>query len=239
MNLQFCRRVLHLKGKGLFMAISHLLFDAALVEDFVNIKEISEFLDEEERDVISTTRVLHNIMVAVSQQEYQEIEKKVLSQIETSEYNKLETGKSHRTRTDPESSYTMNPIVFSLIEKGISSTPVYSALNIVISQLLSQWEDSAHDGKLSEFTIRLSEDNREGMVKEISRRVALRETCELTEEEAERYRKFPMTIEMFKRIVATRFLKAYKLGNKLDINIAPSDVITYISRQLRKEGFPK
>jgi hypothetical protein len=228
-----------MKGKGLFMAISHLLFDAALVEDFVSIKEISEFLDEDQKDVLSTTRVLHNIMVAVSRGEYMEIEKNILSQIEMKEDNEQAVAGSHETRDDSESSYTLNPIVFSLIEKGISSTPVYSALQTVISELLNQWESSAEDGKLSEFTIRLSADNRDGMVQEISRRVALRETCELTEEEAERYRKFPMTIEMFKRIVATRFLKAFKLGNKLDINITPSDVITYISRQLRKGGFPK
>lgn len=221
------------------MAISHLLFDAALVEGFVSIEEISEFLDEDQKDILSTMRVLHNIMVAVSQEEYMEIERNILSQIQASEDEKQGIGRSHSAHPDAESSYTLNPIVFSLIEKGISSTPVYSALKMVISELLKQWESSAEDGKLSEFTIRLSADHREGMVKEISRRVALRETCELTEEEAERYRKFPMTIDMFKRIVATRFLKAYKLGNKLDINVTPSDVITYISSQLRKGGFPK
>jgi hypothetical protein len=226
-----------MKGRGIFMAISHLLFDAALVEGFVSIREVSEFLDEDPGEVLSTMRVLHNIMVAVSQKEYMEMERKILSEIETSEGQ--QGGISHSTLDAGESSFTLNPIVFSLIEKGISSTPVYSALNSVISELLNQWEKSAENGKLSEFTIRLSEDNRDGMMTEISRRVILRETCELTEEEAERYHRFPMTIEMFKRIVATRFLKAYKLGNKLNINITPSDVIAFISSQLHKGGFPK
>jgi hypothetical protein len=221
------------------MSISHLLFDAALVEGFVGIDEVSEFLDEDEKEVLSTMHVLHNIMVAVSQKEYMEMERKVLREIEMDGDKQQEVARSDSSRHGDESSYTLNPIVFSLIEKGIASTPVYSALNTVISELLDQWESSAHDGKLSEFTTKLSEDNRDGMMTEISRRVVLRETCELTEEEAERYRKFPMTIEMFKRIVATRFLNAYKLGNKLEINVAPSDVISYISRQLHRGGFPK
>jgi hypothetical protein len=226
-----------MKGKGIFMAISHILYDAALVEGFVSIKEISEFLDEDEKEVLSTMHVLHNIMVAVSEKEYMEMEKKVLKVVEIGENPQV--GRVDSSHDAEESSYTLNPIVFSLIEKGISSTPVYSALQSVISELLDQWESSAQHGKLSEFTMKLSEDNREGMIDEICRRVVLRETCELSEEEAERYRKFPMTIDMFKRIVATRFLNAYKLGNKLEINITPSDVITYISRQLHKGGFPK
>jgi hypothetical protein len=227
-----------MKGKGIFMAISHILFDAALVEGFVSIKEISEFLDEDEKEVLSTMHVLHNIMIAVSQKEYMEMERRVLTAVGIGE-DQQQVRRSDTSRDSGESSYTLNPIVFSLIEKGISSTPVYSALKSVISELLDQWESSAQHGKLTEFTIKLSEDNRVGMIDEICRRVVLRQTCELTEDEAERYRKFPMTIEMFKRIVATRFLNAYKLGNKLEINITPSDVITYISRQLHRGGFPK
>jgi len=226
-----------MKGKGIFMAMSHILYDAALVEGFVSVKEISDFLDEDEKEVLSTMHVLHNIMVAVSEKEYLEMEKKVLKAVEIDENKQV--GRIDSSRDADESSYTLNPIVFSLIEKGISLTPVYSALQSVISELLDQWESSAQHGKLSEFTMKLSEDNREGMIDEICRRVVLRETCELTEEEAERYRKFPMTIEMFKRIVATRFLNAFKLGKKLEINITPSDVITYISRQLHRGGFPK
>jgi hypothetical protein len=227
-----------MKGRGIFMAVSHLLFEAAEVGDFVSIEDVGEFLDEDEKDILTTMRVLHNIMVAVSQKEYMEIEKKVLTQIETDQYNG-KVGISKPTAPEDESRYTMNPIVFTLIEKGLSAAPVYSALKTVISELLDQWENSAEEGKLSEFTAKLSMDHREGMVQEIARRVALRETCELTEEEAERYRKLPMTIDMFKRIVANRFLKAYKLGNRLGVNIAPSDVITYISTQLRKAGYPK
>jgi len=227
-----------MKGRGIFMAISHVLYDAASVGCFVSIREVSEFLDEDQKEVLSTMRVLHNVMVAVSQKEYMEMEEKVLCELETCE-DKEQFQRRNQSSSDNESSYTLNPIVFSLIEKGIASAPVYSALKTVISELLNQWENSAKDGKLGEFTVKLSANHRDGMVKEITRRVVLRETCDLTEEEAERYRKFPMTIEMFKRIVANRFLEAYKLGNKMGITITPSDVITYISSQLRKTGFPK
>lgn len=228
-----------MKGRGLFLAISHLLYDAALVDGFTSIEEMTEFLDVDQKDVLSTIRVLNNIMVAVSEEEYMEVENHILIQL--GEHDSLNRRKERRypTGSYADMCYTLNPIIFSLIEKGIASAPVYQALKTVVSELLDQWESSADKGKLSEFTSRLSTDHKEGMKTEISRRVLLRETCELTEEEAERLRKFPMTVEMFKRMCAPKFLKAYQLGKKLGVDVAPGDVISYVSRQLGKVGFTK
>jgi hypothetical protein len=228
-----------MKGRGLFLAISHLLYDVALVDGFTSIEEMTEFLDADQKDVLSTIRVLNNIMVAVSEEEYMEVENHLLIQL--GEHDSLNRRKErcYPTGSGADMCYTLNPIIFSLIEKGIASAPVYQALKTVVSELLNQWESSAEKGKLSEFTSRISTDHQEGMMTEISRRVVLRETCELTEEEAERLRKFPMTVDMFKRMCAPKFLKAYQLGKKLSVDVAPGDVISYVSRQLGKVGFTK
>jgi hypothetical protein len=228
-----------MKGRGLFLAISHLLYDSALVDGFTSIEEMTEFLDVDQKDVLSTIRVLNNIMVAVSEEEYMEVESHVLAQLGEHGFLNRKTERCYPSGSDADMCYTLNPIIFSLIEKGIASAPVYQALKTVVSELLDQWESSAEKGKLSEFTSRLSTDHKEGMITEISRRVVLRETCELTEEEAERLRKFPMTFDMFRRMCAPRFLKAYQLGKKLSVDVAPGDVISYVSRQLGKVGFTK
>jgi hypothetical protein len=228
-----------MKGKGLFLTISHLLYDAALVDGFVSIDEMSEFLDESKTDVISTVQVLHNVMVAVTEKEYLEALKQLLAKLGRPGSMAERTRMRSPSIYDPNDCYTLNPMVCSLIEKGIGSTPVFEALRIVISELLDQWEGAADAGKLGEFTGRLSKDHKEGMVTEITRRYVLSETCELTEEEKERLRESPLTVDKFKRLCAPRFLKAFELGIKLKVNITPSDVIAYVSRQLKSEEFPR
>jgi hypothetical protein len=227
-----------MRGKGLFLTISHLLYDAALADVFVSIDEMSDFLDQPRNDVTSTIQVLHNIMVAVTEKEYLEELKKLLIRLGKP---RSEVGRK-RIRSAPardaNDRYTLNPMVSSLIEKGIGSTPVFEALRIVISELLDQWESAADKGKLTEFTGRLSKDHREGMVTEITRRYVLSETCELTEEEKERLRESPLTVDKFKKLCAARFFKAFELGRKLRVNITPSDVIACMSRQLKREEFP-
>jgi hypothetical protein len=228
-----------MRGKGLFLTISHLLYDAALSDSFVSIDEMSDFLDQSKTDVASTIQVLHNVMVAVTENEYLEALKQLLARLgkPRSEVEK----KRIRSPSvyDASDCYTLNPMVSSLIEKGIGSTPVFEALRLVISELLDQWETAADKGSLSEFTERLSKDHREGMVTEITRRYVMSETCELTEEEKERLRESPLTVDKFKRLCAPRFVKAFEMGRRLKINITPSDVIACVSRQLRREEFPQ
>jgi hypothetical protein len=228
-----------MRGKGLFLTISHLLYDAALADGFVSIDEMSNFLDQPRTDVASTIQVLHNIMVAVTEKEYLEKLNELLARLgkpkSESEIRRLRSLSVY----DASDCYALNPMVSSLIEKGIGSTPVFEALRIVISELMDQWENAAERGKLSEFTERLSKDHREGMATEITRRYVLSETCELTEEEKERLRESPLTVDKFKRLCAPRFFKAFELGRRLKVNITPSDVISCVSRQLRREEFPR
>ena len=228
-----------MRGKGLFLTISHLLYDAALADGFVSIDEMSDFLDQSRTDVTSTIQVLHNIMVAVTEEEYNEELRELLIGLGKHESEVEKRRIRSSSVRDINKRYTLNPMVSSLIEKGIGSTPVFEALRLVISELLEQWERAADNGKLTEFTGRLSKDHREGMVTEITRRYVLSETCDLTEEEKERLRDSPLTVDKFKRLCAPRFIKAFELGRRLKVNITPSDVIACVSRQLRREEFPR
>jgi hypothetical protein len=226
-----------MKGRGLFLAISHLLYDAGLVEGFVSIDEMSEFLDEPKSNVMSTVEVLHNVMVAITEEEYVRELNQILARIGDQGSSPQKARIRSQTSYEAKSCYTLNPIVCNMIEKGIGSTPVFEALRLVISELLDQWESAAERGTLSEFTSGLSRDHREGMVVEISRRYVLEETCGLTEEDKEILRETPLTVERFKRLCAPRFIRAFELGRKLKLNITPSDVIANISHQLSRGEF--
>jgi hypothetical protein len=228
-----------MRGKGLFLTISHLLYDAALVDSFLSIDEMGDFLDQPRTDVKSTIQVLHNIMVAVTEEEYMEKLKELLVKLGKSKPDIEKTKVRSSLPNQTGDRYTLNPMVSSLIEKGIGSTPVFEALRLVVSELLDQWERAADNGTLTEFTGRLSEDHRQGMVSEITRRYVLSETCNLEEEEKEKLRESPLTLDKFKRLCAPRFVRAFELGRRLNVNITPSDVIESVSRQLRREEFPR
>jgi hypothetical protein len=227
-----------MRGKGLVLTVAHLLYDAATIDGFVSIEEITDFLEEPQEEVTSTMQVLHNIMVAVTEQEYLEELGKVLATLGRTDYKSGTNGQISASGPLGKTRYTLNPIVYSLIEKGVVSTPIYEALRIVVNQLLSQWEESAAKGKLAEFTSKLSADHKEGLATELCRRVALREGCELTEDEMKRLKRLPREVDQFKMIYTSKFLKSFNIGKKLGITIAPSDVISYISLQLRRGEIP-
>nr|MDO8134596.1 hypothetical protein [Candidatus Njordarchaeum guaymaensis] len=227
-----------MRGKGLVLTVAHLLYDAATIDEFVSIEEITDFLEEPQQEVTSTMQVLHNIMVAVTEQEYLEELRKVIAKLEKHDYRSGNCRQISVSGPRGRARYTLNPIVFSLIEKGIVSTPIYEALRIVVSQLLSQWEESAAKGMLTEFTSKLSADHKEGLATELCRRVALKDGCELTEEEMNRLKRLPREVDQFKMIYTSKFLKSYNIGQKLGITITPSDVISYISVQLRRGEIP-
>ncbi|WXG46506.1 MAG: hypothetical protein WED05_07605 [Candidatus Atabeyarchaeum deiterrae] len=222
-----------MKGKGLVLTVSHLLFDAAMVEQFVSIEEIRNFVEEPVSDIQSTVQVLHNISIAVTEQEYKEALGRVTARLSDQNPRTMARVPSQLGLLNVKTRYTLNPIIHSLIDRGIASTPIYEALRIVISELISQWENAATKGKLTEFTEKISTTHKEGLETEISRRVALREGCNLTEEEVRKLREFPTEVGRFKTIWAAKFVKAYQIGGKLGVKITPSDVIWYISNQLR------
>jgi hypothetical protein len=226
-----------MRGKGLVLTVAHLLYDAATIDTFVSIEEVTDFLDEPQSEVFSTMQVLHNIMVAITEQEYLDELGRVLAKLGKQVVKSRSPGGSIAS-SNGKTRYTLNPIVYSLIEKGIVSTPIYEALRIVVNQLLDQWQESAVKGKLTEFTSKLSTNHKEGLATELCRRVALREGCELTEDEMERLRRLPREVDQFKMIYTSKFLKSYNIGKKLGITITPSDVISYISVQLRREELP-
>jgi len=66
----------------------------------------------------------------------------------------------------------------------------------------------------------------------------LREGCELTEDEMKRLMRLPKEVDQFKMIYTSKFLKSFNIGRKLGITITPSDVISYISIQLRRGEIP-
>jgi len=222
-----------MRGKGLVLTIAHLLYDAATIDEFVSIEEITGFLEEPQSEVASTIQVLHNIMVAVTEQEYLNELRRVLARL-GNQVDKSGRLAGSMEIDDRKTRYTLNPIVYSLIEKGVGSTPIYEALRIVVGQLLDQWQESAAKGKLTEFTSKLSTNHKEGLATELCRRVALKEGCELTEDEIERLKRLPREVDQFKMIYTSKFLKSYNVGKKLGITITPSDVISYISVQLRR-----
>lgn len=123
-----------MKGKGLFLTISHLIYDAALVDGFVSIDEMSEFLDESKTDVTATIQVLHNIMVAVTEEEYLEVLREILARL-GKPGSEVEKRRRAPSSYQADASFTLNPMVCSLIEKGIGLTPVFEALRLVISEL--------------------------------------------------------------------------------------------------------
>jgi len=227
-----------MRGKGLVLTVAHLLYDAATIDEFVSIEEITDFLDEPQSEVASTLQVLHNIMVAVTEQEYLDELGRVLAKLGKQVAKSGGLGGS-MVSYKGKSRYTLNPIVYSLIEKGVVSTPIYEALRIVVNQLLNQWQESAAKGRLTDFTIKLSADHKEGLATELCRRVALKEGCELTEDEMKRLRRLPREVDQFRMIYTSKFLKSYNIGKKLGIMITPSEVISYISLQLRRGEMPE
>jgi hypothetical protein len=220
------------------LTVAHLLYDAATIDEFVSIEEITDFLEEPESEVTSTMQVLHNILVAVTEQEYLDELGRVLAKLGEEVVRSRSLGVPISSRTG-KIRYTLNPLVFSLIEKGLVSTPIYEALRIVVNQLLDQWQESAARGKLTEFTSKLSTNHKEGLATELCRRVALKEGCELTEDEMKRLKRLPREVDQFKMIYTSKFLKSYNIGKKLGITITPSDVISYISVQLRRGELPE
>jgi len=134
------------RGKGLVLTIAHLLYDAATIDEFVSIEEMTDFLDEPEREVSSTMQLLHNVMIAVTEQEYTEELGKVLAKLGEHTPRSRSYARSYGTVPKGKARFTLNPIVYSLIEKGVVSTPIYEALRIVVTQLMSQWEESAARG---------------------------------------------------------------------------------------------
>lgn len=227
-----------MRGKGLVLAVAHLLYDTATINDFISIKEITDFLEEPEYEVTSTMQVLHNIMVSITEKEYLDELKRVMAKLERKGSNK-ESGKAPpKATSEANARYTLNPMMYSLIEKGIGTTPVYEALRVVVTQLLNQWEESAAKGNITEFTNKLSVQNKEGLTTELRRRVALREGCELTEDEMKELRRLSRKGNQIKVIYSSKFIKTYTIGKQLGITITPSDVISYISVQLRRGELP-
>jgi hypothetical protein len=230
--------VKEMRGKGLVLTVAHLLYDTATINDFVSIREITDFLEEPEYEVTSTMQVLHNIMVSITEKEYLDELKRVLVKLERKDSN-VEIGITiPKLASETKTRYTLNPMVYSLIEKGIGTTPVFEALKIVVTQLLNQWEDSAAKGELTEFTSKLSAEHKEMLTTELCRRVALREGCELTEDEMKKLRRLSREGNQIKTIYSSKFIKSYTVGKQLGITITPSDVISYISVQLRRGELP-